>query len=141
MNRPPRGPGSWQTPWRADGPDNRPDNYGRPSGPAGLYDAGFRGNIPLLYDLWSKEDLHGTVELWRTILMNYSKKNTGIVFDAVSDILQGKENLQEFTLFLRRNLPLHLQSSCITQQQHTQHLCALLESLHSRISALEARLK
>jgi hypothetical protein len=31
------------------------------------------------------------------------------------------------------------QQAQLVQPQHTQHLCALLESLHSRISALEAR--
>jgi hypothetical protein len=38
-----------------------------------------------------------------------------------------------------QNLPKHLRASAAETSSHEQHLCALLESLHSRISALEER--
>ncbi len=48
----------------------------------------------------------------------------------------------QFKTFIMQNLPIRLQASSVeTSSSHEQHLCALLESLHSRISALEARLK
>ncbi len=139
MDRPPRGPGSWQTPRRADGPDNRTDYYGGASGPVRLYDVGFRANIPILYDLWSKKDFKGTVDLWHHLLANVSERNKSLVFGMISDVLPDYGDVQDFIQFLRQNQPGHLQSNCITQPLPTQHFCALLESLHSRISALEER--
>ncbi len=49
---------------------------------------------------------------------------------------------EQFKAFIMHNIPSHLKASAAgTSPSHEQHLCALLESLHSRISALEARLK
>ncbi len=112
--------------------------------------ATLRDAIPKLYNTYIfYHDNAKTKETWEHLLRithMTSEKEVRWVMNMISDVLTrldftSRHHIDRLKRFLLDNVPRGLRSPYITQPQHTQHLCALLESLHSRISALEARLK
>jgi hypothetical protein len=91
-----------------------------------------------IFHAWLHGDFPRAREMWHQLLQNKgnSQGERKLIWATISSELEGIAALDDFRRFLEEN---HLHSPCITQQQHTQHLCTLLESLHSRISALEER--
>jgi hypothetical protein len=118
-----------------------PNRYAETSGT-------LRDAIPKLYNTYIfYHDNAKTKETWERVLRithMTSEKEVRWVMNMISDVMTNLENTDSHHIarlkrFLLDNVPRDLRSPYITQPQHTQHLCALLESLHSRISALEAR--
>jgi hypothetical protein len=104
-------------------------------------------DIPMFLGLFDSVIPQITEQLWKHIFRGRSEGEiTGIATNHWRLEQEAKDKGKprpsvQFKTFIMQNLPIHLKASAAeTSSSHEQHLCALLESLHSRISALEARL-
>ena len=68
-----------------------------------------------------------------------TRKNLQIVMGMVNHLVSDSDDCKNFKLFITRNLPKGLQACPAPETKH-EHLCALLESIHTRITALENKL-
>ncbi len=103
-------------------------------------------DIPMFLGLFDSVIPQITEQSWKHIFQGRSEeKNRGIENKHRKREKEAIDNARpmpsvQFKKFIMQNLPKHLRASAAeTSSSHEQHLCALLESLHSRISALEAR--
>jgi len=76
------------------------------------------------------------VRTWHTALQRVEKADIGKVKAMVEDILRNEAHGEAFKTFLVQNLPSHLQASWPDSSHAT--ICALLESMHNRLTKLEA---
>jgi hypothetical protein len=94
------------------------------------------------YHAWKRNDFKETKRflndnVWRSGRM--TRKNLHIVLGIVNEFVVIGDDCKNFKLFITRNLPKGLQS-CAAPETNHEHLCALLESIHTRITALENKL-
>jgi hypothetical protein len=94
-----------------------------------------KDNVIDAYTAWyrnykkAKVILHG-------ILNEFKTKDMGMFMGMVSDVLRERRQVDDFKVFIRRNVPGHLSTSIPDHQLiHT-----LIQSMHERISAIEAKL-
>jgi hypothetical protein len=90
------------------------------------------------YAQFLHNDRRGTVATWHNLLNEVKiTKHTDahLLFAKIHDM---QRRMDEFYRFLHLNSH-HLQSS-LPEPQHEQQLCALIETLHTRISSLENKL-
>ena len=70
------------------------------------------------------------------ILKDLSARDTTMFLGLVSDVLAGNRQVDDFKLFIKRNMPEHLSAS----MQDSQTIHSLLQSMHERILSMEAKL-
>ncbi len=122
-------------------PTKRVNEYNKPDirsteGILGAYAYFLNNDKKSAASVWSNllRDLHITTHREARLVFSkipYIKREFGHIFAV--------HGFEAFELFLHQNLPEILQSP-MPEPQHEQHLCTLLETLHTRISALESKL-
>ena len=113
-------------------------------------DDALKALIPQLFNTYIfHQNNTETVDMWNRMLNIAgitSRSQLTLIMNMISDVLTNegfpynkREYIDRLKTFLNFNTPPQLKSCFTTQPQHTQQLCTLLESLHTRVSALEAR--
>ena len=130
-------------PGRARGPVG----VSRGEAPRGPIEANQRRDILAVYQVWCSGNRINTAESWHHFLKDwniYDQRSLGLMYGKLYDTLSFVEHFNDFLIFLKSNepvLPRNEHRSPILHSAlpppHFATICSLLESLHSRVSALE----
>jgi hypothetical protein len=96
-------------------------------------------NVIDAYTAWYRDFKKAKMFLDKA-LNEFGENDIDLFFRIVSDVLQERQMVDEFKLFIRRNLPSHLSSSIPESQLDHPSLNALIMSMHDRIAAMESKL-
>ena len=103
-----------------------------------------KAHLRAMYNAWKNNDRKHVIATFDTMLREYHIKSAqiGWVVDMIDDVLQKiSVNASEITSF-KSFIKQHLQQTHPLRSQlpATEHISALLQSMHDRITVLESRI-
>ncbi len=117
------------------GPKPDPDSNGRVVEYYHVVNQETKFGILAAYYAWIRNDLKESKRELNKIFPSLRDGNGAMFRGMVHDTLRDNERVDEFLVFVQRNMPHNLRAS-MPEPSHAA-ICALLESMHNRLAKLE----
>jgi hypothetical protein len=103
------------------------------------HDYNAKHSLVTAYHLWKASKNQRAITLLNHLWQRMEKTDLPIILGIVNEFVIDHDDCNKFKHFITNNLPHHLRA-CPEPETNHEHLCALLESIHTRITALENKL-